>query len=450
MKVSLLLTLLIFHSQSALAQWTELCNPGGQQSIGYVVDYQVYNNNLCATGFFTSVCGTPAMHVAQWDGSNWSQLGQGLPNPGHAIKVINNELYCAQYMYTNDSNYVYKYNGVIWYAIGNGFKNSNNQNKPTLYDLAEFQGQPVVCGEFKKVGAKTINNVAIWNGTEWDSLSSGLSGLYPGYPILAPHGMGIYNGDLIVCGAFLNAGGVTCNGVARWDGMQWHAMDSGFNNPAYAATVYNGELYVCGEFTQSGSILLNGVAKWNGTKWVSPGFGFTAIAPNYFFIHSLDIANNKLFITGGFDQVITPSDTFNCANICSFDGTTIDTLNGGIPSKELETVIEYDNKIFIGGGDLSSLYTTGLIYFQNLTTAVSETDEISMSIYPNPASEFIHLPQELLHELKSVSLTNLQGIRMETKWNTNKIDIKNLSSGYYFIKISLKNGTIKFQRFFKL
>lgn len=433
----------------AQAQWTELCNTGGQQSTGYVVDYAVYNNNLCATGFFTSVCGTTSMHVAKWNGSNWTQLGQGLPNPGHAIKVINNELYCAQYMYSNDSNYVYKYNGVVWYSIGNGFKNSNNQNKPTLYDLAEFQGNPVVCGEFKKVGSKTINNIAIWDGTEWDSLGSGLSVPMAGYPILAPHGMGIYNGNLIVCGAFINAGGITCNGIARWDGMQWHAMDSGFNHPAYAATVFNNELYVCGEFTMSGNTALNGIAKWDGSNWVDPGFSFSAAAPNYFFVHSMDVANNKLFITGGFDLVTTAAGTFNCANICSFDGTNIDTLNGGIPLKEIETVIEYDNKIFVGGGDLTSLYTTGLIYFQNITTSVNETEKTTGSIYPNPATEIIMLPDELVADAETWELTNLLGKHFNVKRSFNKIDIYELPTGFYFLKTVQKNNTFKVHSFIK-
>jgi peptidoglycan hydrolase-like amidase len=85
----------------------------------------------------------------------------------------------------------------------------------------------------------------------------------------------VYNGELIAGGEFTYAGGVTCNGIARWNGSQWQPLGTGMNGSlrCRALTVYNGELIAGGWFTTAGGVTCNYIARWNGSQWQPLGTG---------------------------------------------------------------------------------------------------------------------------------------------------------------------------------
>src|SRR6185436_15548210 len=66
-----------------------------------------------------------------------------------------------------------------------------------------------------------------------------------------------------------NAGGVVARSVAYWDGFNWNAMGSGFNNTVSALCFHNGQLFAGGSFTArgDGSVNLHGIAVWDGSEW---------------------------------------------------------------------------------------------------------------------------------------------------------------------------------------
>ena len=51
------------------------------------------NGNLCIGGGFTIVGEVLANYVAKWDGSAWSALGAGVNNPFYALAVAGSNLY---------------------------------------------------------------------------------------------------------------------------------------------------------------------------------------------------------------------------------------------------------------------------------------------------------------------------------------------------------------------
>jgi len=66
-----------------------------------------------------------------------------------------------------------------------------------------------------------------------------------------------------VGGAFTTAGGVSANGIAKWDGTQWSALGSGMNaGVVWALTAYNGELIAGGNFTTAGGQVSAYWARW--------------------------------------------------------------------------------------------------------------------------------------------------------------------------------------------
>ena len=76
--------------------------------------------------------------------------------------------------------------------------------------------------------------------------------------------------DLYLGGAFLAAGGVATNRIARFDGSGWSALGSGLDNDVFALLGTQGTaapgLVVGGNFTHAGGLVARGVAAWNGTS----------------------------------------------------------------------------------------------------------------------------------------------------------------------------------------
>jgi hypothetical protein len=70
--------------------------------------------------------------------------------------------------------------------------------------------------------------------------------------------------DAYLGGAFTQAGGVSANRVARWDGNSWSALGSGVNNEVHAITVISPDVYVGGKFSQAGGYYSFFIASWMG------------------------------------------------------------------------------------------------------------------------------------------------------------------------------------------
>jgi hypothetical protein len=122
-------------------------------------------------------------------------------------------------------------------------------------------------------GGISANGLARWNGTTWQA-----------FPGVSPFGtwaeaMTTFNGELVAGGYSI----APYNGIARWNGTTWQTLGTGLvgipNVPntgkAQALAVYNGELIVGGFFSTSGGIVTHSLARWNGSAW-APGFGIGA------------------------------------------------------------------------------------------------------------------------------------------------------------------------------
>lgn len=111
----------------------------------------------------------------------------------------------------------------------------------------------------------------------WATLGSGLNGTVNTIVASA-------NGDLYVGGSFTEAGGITANRIAKWDGANWSALGSGlgftgfdFGRGIKAAS--DGNVYVVGQFDLTFGAPNNdrNIAKWDGTNWSGVGTGLSSI-----------------------------------------------------------------------------------------------------------------------------------------------------------------------------
>lgn len=451
MKNVLTCSCIIFYLSNAFSQWEVQCS-GVANNNGFVVDFEYFQDTLYATGLFTKLCGTNTGYAAKWDGTAWISVPE-LSTEGHAMEVIDDVLYFAKYQFANDSNYVVRYYGDFASVLGPGVFNEGGGSSftPSLYDVIEHDGQVVVSGDFNKVGTKNISGIMRWTGTTWDSLGSGLTGYLPGAPpILYPHNMLSYDGSLYIVGNFSHAGGIEVNGIARWDGNNWFAMADGFDQAVYGVQEYAGQIYAGGQFTQSGSTPLNAIARWNGTEWESPGFSFSSEGTSDFtYVHSLKVMDGKLFMAGGFDQVLMEGGAIiPCGSVIAWDGDSIYTFGGGVNAfnTDLEALAQTESGYIFGGGAYGQGYIATWINAEPLAIIDNHHE---LHIFPNPVSDILYVSG--LNNATQYAIMDIAGRTIvSAEIYHSSIDVEGLQQGIYQLIISNNNNGIYVTRFLKI
>ncbi|MGB3220234.1 MAG: hypothetical protein WBD79_22790, partial [Anaerolineae bacterium] len=229
--------------------WSALGSNGasGGSLSGQVNAITISGTDVYVGGTFTDVNndGTPlpeADYIAKWDGSNWSALGSGSAGNGSLSGRVNAIAISGTNMY-----------------VGGGFTNVNNGG--TSLPEADY--------------------VAKWNGSAWSALGSGIAGngsLNGSVLAILVSGTDVYVG-----GAFTNVSNETslpaADYVAKWDGTNWSALGSNgasngsLNYGVYALAPGSEDLYVGGDFTNANN---GGIAITDADYFAA--YGFTPLA----------------------------------------------------------------------------------------------------------------------------------------------------------------------------
>jgi WD40 repeat protein len=171
------------------------------------------------------------------------------------------------------ANRIARWDGTQWHSLGSGMTGGYYAGVKAL--VFGHDGSLYVGGEFSTAGGVTANNIARWDGAQWHPLGSGMSGGYNPYVSALAVGL---DGSLYAGGAFTTAGGVTTNNIARWDAgtSSWHPLGSGMDiyGAVYAlAFGPDGSLYAGGRFYTAGGAAANYIARWDGAQWHPLGNG---------------------------------------------------------------------------------------------------------------------------------------------------------------------------------
>ncbi|MEL6971305.1 MAG: T9SS type A sorting domain-containing protein [Bacteroidota bacterium] len=409
---------------------------------GTVVDCEFFDDALYATGFFSVICGEPTGFIAKWEEDEWVPASIGLSDPGHSLRVIDDKLYIARYEESIDSNWVYVYDGATLEKVGPGVyltTASGFSQLPNIYDIIEYDGKIIACGEFDRVGEAAIQGIMQWDGTTWEALGDGLSGSIPGTPsIMFPHQLLVHNDELYVVGNFRDAGGQEVNGIAKWDGTSWTGLGAGFDNTVYSLTVFNGDLIAGGSFTESDGVPMNRIARWNGSNWEALDFGFTPSSSNDFiFVHTLKVIDGELYMGGGLKEITyADGSTEACDGIVSFSGSTLNTFMGGVPQNDIEAICKLeDGRLLFGGGVFGSGYTG----IADLSTSVVESPfTTAVSIAPNPFTDYVLV--ESSGDILQYEVVNQLGAILARGVFENRIELE-LFAGIYFLKLMYSDYT---------
>ena len=107
-----------------------------------------------------------------------------------------------------------------------------------------------------------------------------------------------------------------------------------------------------------------------------------------------------------------------------------------------------------GGTDALPTNLNELMYIDDVslkyngaTLGVSDQDIMSFSIYPNPTSDFISIKG--IENINSIKVYSILGALEKEVFNTNQIDISELSSGIHLIKIDNGTGTVFTEKIIK-
>jgi len=227
---------------------------------------------LYAGGSFASAGGQPANGVAKWDGTTWTPLGTG---------TTNNALECIQYFDLGDGPKLYAggnfttfmgspikrvaaWNGTGWNEVGTGLDS-------TVRDFTTFDfgggSRLVATGDFQNVAGTLSTNAGVFDGAGWSAMGVGVNdGSVFGVTSYRPNST-----DMVVYyGVILQAGGVPVSGLAGWDGASWSKVGTGTNTDVVSAVGNETDLYV----TRFQSGPRYEIDRWNGTSFERLGTGF--------------------------------------------------------------------------------------------------------------------------------------------------------------------------------
>jgi hypothetical protein len=242
---------------------------------------------LYAGGGFSHAGGQRAVAIAKWDAGAWHPVGDGMSGDGpenvYALTVDDGAdpaLYAAGLFQQAGGvlvRNVAKWGGVQWSDLDGGV--SGGPAWPDVLALAVFDDGTgpalYVGGRFEQTGGLTVNNIAKWDGAQWSALGSGTTG---GDGV---HALAVFDDGtgpaLFATGSFSEAGGVSADNIAKWDGSTWSPLDAGLRLASgccpfgSALTVFDDgtgpALYVGGQFTLAGEGEANYIARWDGTAW---------------------------------------------------------------------------------------------------------------------------------------------------------------------------------------
>ncbi len=144
----------------------------------------------------------------------------------------------------------------------------------------------------------------------WHDMGSGVNGVV--------NAIVSYNSNIYVGGTFSLAGGNAVNDVAKWDGTNWQAVGC-LSGTVKDLMVYNGSLYASGLFDICNSATNVNFAKWDGTNW-------TAITGLNGVVNTMEVKNNNLYLGGNFSYNAAPANVIRWNNTTGFQLVTPYTI----------------------------------------------------------------------------------------------------------------------------
>ena len=329
---------------TAIGPWSAIpSNVAGQPALqGNVLAVAVSGKDLYVGGQFLAAAGVPgANYVAKWNGTSWSALGNGPGGTVRAIAVIGTNVYVGGDFTNfggNAGDYIARWNGSNWFALDAKANGDGALNGP-VFALAASGTDLYVGGSFLNVDDNpTIDELAKWSAGAWSGLGSiGGNGVFP--TVSAVYAIAVAGTKVYIGGTFVDVNNIAlADRIAVWNGA-WSALgNNGMGGAAIsgevrALTVSGTNVYAGGTFSNAGGVpAADKVAKWNGSTWSSLGsaasgdgaLGGTTVV-------SIVVIGTEVYVGGTFFH----RDIAEAGTVAKWNGTTWSALgsdgNGHAP-----------------------------------------------------------------------------------------------------------------------
>jgi hypothetical protein len=296
-------------------------------------------------GNFLAVSEMEALRIAHWNGRDWAPLGTGVGTPTmglvHVIRMGDGCFYAGgmfdqlgPWGASNKPRWGniarHDFATSAWLPLGDGTDRA-------VRNIAVAPNGDVYCvGEFATAGDVHAQGIARWDGQQWHDVGGSLGARARALALVVTEG-GVYVG-----GFFDSAGGQPISYVAFYDGEKWNPLGSGVNDLVTAMTLHDGKLYVGGMFTQAGGRFASRIAVWDGKNWSALGTGLSG--PSLSHVRAIEVDMDQLYVTGTF----TRAGDDPVGYITTWDGRGWRPMGSGV-NDQTKTAVLHDGVLWVGG-----------------------------------------------------------------------------------------------------
>lgn len=228
--------------------------------------------------------------------------------------------------------------------------------------------------------------------------------------------------------------------------------------PVYSLCAHNGDLIVGGDFDgpAGGTLMVSNICGYDGANWFALGSGIQGG-----WVQCLLSWDSTLYVGGGFGDA-GGADTTNSIAKWKNGWDNVGDDDFAIIGGQVYSMAVYDSVLYIGG-NFTELNSIPMIHIARLlnypdtflvdTTAINEieNEELIIEIYPNPTENILTINSKL-SIVSTIEIRDITGRLLQTQTNKEfkneiTLDVNELVSGIYLLKIKTKEGTEVVKKF---
>ena len=421
-----------------------------------------FNGNLIAGGDFRAMgTNTKCKRIAQWNGTEWQNMGAGFNGEVRALAVYNNELYAAgNFDKDSSGNILYvgniaKWSGTAWLNVAGADAASSD-----IRAMHVYKGKLHITNMRYDNSTSSVRPViSVFNGSNWADLPGEFKGPV-NYAYL--YAIAEYKNNLVVAGVFDSVGNVPAHRVAMWNDTVWKSLNLpvggreqftpsviGLGGRGYSLKEYKGKLFMGGIFNSfvqaPGDTITPPLVSWNDTAWTAYRFDQNSGAT----VHSMQTLNDTFYVIGEFAYYNSNQEIQGvCASLNTALTPPFNELRFYNPATtKLEGFAStlHNGSLFVGGrfSHAGTNTVNNIAQFDPtpVSTSIQNVAAYALKVYPNPAQHYFMVESE---GAQNIRLFNTLGeVMMANKLQENStISVANLASGVYFYHIEMKDKSV--------
>lgn len=388
----------------------------------------IYNYHDDSSAFFGTVSGSISLSA---DGT---RLAVGAQDSSFSFELFN-----------NGSTYVYDYNGTNWVQFGDTIEGTIGAEKSGGKVSLSANGNRLAVGSFKKT------SIYESNGTGWDLIATFNDDQYS-YPdlsadgnkvLIANHSDNNFTGKVRVLeqsGSDWIPVGQILYGESEEDrfGSSFSLTEDGNTIAIGAPALFND--------SNLGSVK---IYNFNGASWEQLGQDLNGANTDDYFGYSVSLTTsgiNRLVI--GIPRNDDGGEDSGKIQIFDYDGTNWVQVGENIIGLEVNDKIGNviylsENGLFLAVGTPRNNGKAKVYDLSNVNLSINDFMITKKNyLYPNPTTSTLTLMDKDIKVEYVTIYDNIGRLVKKTFFKNNEIDLSNLTTGLYYIKLNTHNNTI--------